>query len=81
MKKFLLNCFLEAYNNKGQVDRSKLVSKHNAFLRLEIEIEKNGWGVEAKRTEQDWCALLPVKKKIDEKSRKALKQQTFDVDL
>ena len=75
VKKFLLNCFLEAYDSKGQVDRSKIVSKRNAFLRLEIEIEKNGWGVEAKRTEPQIGAH------IDEKSRKALKQQTVDTDF
>ena len=82
VKKFLLNCFLEAYDSKGQVDRSKIVSKRNAFLRLEIEIEKNGWGVEAKRTEQQIGAhYSQFKKKIDEKSRKALKQQTVDADF
>ena len=33
VKKFLLNCFLEAYDNHGQVDRSKLVNKQRAFER------------------------------------------------
>ena len=41
VKKFLLNCFLESYDKHVEVDRSKFVNKHKAFLRLELEIEKN----------------------------------------
>ena len=68
MKKFLLNCFLETYDKNGQVDWSKIVNKHKAFLRLEIEIEKNGLGVEAKQTAEqigaDYSKFKKKKKKM-----------------
>ena len=84
VKKFLLKCFLEAYDKHGEVDRSKLVSKKKAFQRLEVEIEKNSWGAEAKRTvAQIVVHYSQFKKLTNEKSRKAfnLAQEVFHCEL
>ena len=82
VKKFLLKCFLEAYDKHGEVDRSKLVSKKKAFQRLEVEIEKNSWGAEAKRTEaQIGAHYSQFQKLIHGKSRNAAAQQAFQGDF
>ena len=59
-EKFLLNCFLEAYDKNGQIDHSKIVNKHKAVDRLEIKIEKNGWGQKQNAVFKNWWTLLTV---------------------
>ena len=82
VNKFLLKCFLEAYDKHSEVDCLKIVNKHKVYPRLELKIEKDSWGAEAKRTEaQIGAHYSQFKKLIHGKSRKALAQEVFRGEL
>ena len=82
VKQFLRDCFLAAYDEHGEKDRSKLISKGKAFELLKIKIEEMKWPAEAMRSVQQIAGHYSQFKKIMlQKSWDALKQEQFEVNL
>ena len=82
VKQFLRDCFLAAYDEQGEMDHSKKISKSKAHELLKIKMEEMKWPAECMRTVQQIAGHYSQFAKImNKKSRDALKQEQFEVNL
>ena len=82
VKQFLLDCFLAAYDERGELDHSKKISKSKAHEPLKIKMEELKWPAESMRTVQQIAGHYSQFGKImKQKSWDALKQEEFEVYL
>ena len=82
VKQFLWNCFLAAYDERGEMDHSKKISKSKAHELLKIKMEEMKWLPECMRTVQQIAGHYSQFSKImTQKSWDALKQEQFEVNL
>ena len=64
VKQFLQDCFLDAYDKHGKMDRYKIISKGKAFELLKIKMEAMKWPAEAMHTVQQIAEHYSQFKKI-----------------